>query len=56
MHTAWASPLRNSDKRGGTNGTRIRSAPEKDWELNEPKKLARAGYQLGGNKQGVFDQ
>jgi catalase-peroxidase len=59
VHTAWASAstFRNSDKRGGANCTRIRPAPEKDWKLNEPKKLARVlGTNHGGNKQGVLNQ
>ena len=42
VSTAWASAstFRGSDKRGGANGARIRLAPQKDWEANEPAKLA----------------
>ncbi|MEL4203348.1 catalase/peroxidase HPI [Plesiomonas shigelloides] len=41
--TAWdsARTFRNSDKRGGANGSRIRLAPQKDWQGNEPERLAR---------------
>jgi catalase-peroxidase len=43
VKTAWASAstFRNSDKRGGANGARIRLAPQKDWGANEPDELAR---------------
>jgi catalase-peroxidase len=43
VYTAWSavSTFRNSDKRGGANGARIRLAPQKDWEVNEPANLAR---------------
>ncbi|WP_372744337.1 catalase/peroxidase HPI [Lutibacter sp.] len=43
VSTAWdsARTFRGSDKRGGANGARIRLSPQKDWEGNEPKKLAK---------------
>jgi len=42
VSTAWASAFtfRGSDKRGGANGARIRLAPQKDWEVNQPETLA----------------
>jgi catalase-peroxidase len=43
VSTAWASAatFRGSDNRGGANGARIRLAPQKDWDVNEPAKLAK---------------
>jgi catalase-peroxidase len=51
--TAWsaAASYRNSDKRGGANGARIRLAPQKDWEVNEPEQLARVLQKLEGIQQ-----
>ncbi len=44
VYTAWsaAASYRDTDKRGGANGARIRLAPQKDWEVNEPAELAKA--------------
>src|SRR4029453_2267299 len=46
--TAWASAatFRGTDKRGGANGARIRLAPPKDWEVNDPSELAKVLQQL----------
>ena len=48
--TAWASAstFRGSDKRGGANGARLRLAPHKDWELNQPAQLAKVLATLEG--------
>ncbi|ABS55477.1 catalase/peroxidase HPI [Methanoregula boonei 6A8] len=51
--TAWASAstFRGSDKRGGANGARIRLAPQKDWEVNEPARLRKVLAVLEGIQQ-----
>jgi catalase-peroxidase len=48
VSTAWAaaSTFRGSDKRGGANGARIRLAPQKDWEVNQPAELAKVLQKL----------
>jgi len=48
--TAWcsATTFRNSDKRGGANGARIRLAPQKNWDANQPEQLAKVLQALGG--------
>ena len=50
VSTAWASAstFRGSDKRGGANGARIRLAPQKDWEVNQPAQLAKTLKTLEG--------
>jgi len=48
VSTAWASAstFRGSDKRGGANGARLRLAPQKDWEVNQPAELAKVLQKL----------
>lgn len=55
--TAWASAsvFRSSDKRGGANGARIRLAPQKDWEVNQPKQLAKVLQTLEGLQHAFND-
>jgi catalase-peroxidase len=69
VNTAWAAAatFRGSDKRGGANGARIRLAPQKDWEVNQPADLVKAlstleaiqrefnGSQPGGKKISLAD-
>ena len=66
VSTAWASAstFRASDKRGGANGARIRLAPQKDWEINQPAELAKvlqtlegiqATFNAGGKKVSLAD-
>jgi catalase-peroxidase len=54
VSTAWASAstFRGSDKRGGANGARIRLAPQKDWEVNQPAQLAQVLKTLEGVRKG----
>ncbi|HKY80377.1 MAG TPA: catalase/peroxidase HPI, partial [Sphingobium sp.] len=56
VQTAWASAstFRGSDKRGGANGARLRLAPQKDWDVNQPEQLARVLHVLEGIKT-AFD-
>jgi len=53
VSTAWASAatFRGTDKRGGANGARIRLAPQRDWEVNNPSELARVLQTLEGIQQ-----
>jgi catalase-peroxidase len=53
VSTAWASAstFRGSDKRGGANGARIRLAPQKDWEVNQPAQLAKVLATLEGIRE-----
>ncbi len=53
VSTAWASAstFRGSDKRGGANGARIRLAPQKDWEVNQPAQLSKVLGVLEGIQQ-----
>ncbi|WP_340646763.1 catalase/peroxidase HPI [Phenylobacterium sp.] len=66
VSAAWASAstFRGSDKRGGANGARVRLAPQKDWEVNDPTSLAkvlsaleaiRTEFQAGGKKVSLAD-
>ncbi len=57
VSTAWASAstFRGSDKRGGANGARIRLAPQKDWEVNQPAQLAKVLETLEGIQRGFND-
>lgn len=57
VSTAWASAatFRGSDKRGGTNGARIRLAPQKDWKVNNPAQLQKVLEVLGGIQKAFND-
>jgi catalase-peroxidase len=57
VSTAWAaaSTFRGSDKRGGANGARIRLAPQKDWEVNQPAQLAKV-LKILESVQGDFNR
>ncbi|KVN24582.1 hydroperoxidase [Burkholderia pyrrocinia] len=57
VSTAWASAstYRGSDKRGGANGARIRLAPQKDWDVNQPAQLAKVLETLEGVRKAFND-
>jgi len=57
VSTAWASAatFRGSDKRGGANGARLRLAPQKDWEVNQPEQLAKVLGTLEGIQKAFND-
>ena len=57
VSTAWASAstYRGSDKRGGANGARIRLAPQKDWDVNQPAQLAKVLETLEGVRKAFDD-
>jgi catalase-peroxidase len=57
VSTAWASAstFRSSDKRGGANGARIRLAPQKDWEVNQPQQLGKVLEILKGVQKAFND-
>jgi catalase-peroxidase len=57
VSTAWASAstFRGSDKRGGANGARIRLAPQKDWEVNQPAQLDKVLTVLAGIQKAFND-
>jgi catalase-peroxidase len=57
VSTAWASAstFRGSDKRGGANGARIRLAPQKDWEVNQPEQLEKVLETLKGIQKAFND-
>ena len=57
VSTAWASAstFRGTDKRGGANGARIRLAPQKDWDVNNPPELAKALQTLEGIQKAFND-